>query len=650
MKLGLAEKQQPRPPLILLLGEGALASQIQDDLDYLGLNSIVIDDLPLSSEERVLPKLTDPDANLRFHTIFNAFRSMDKGSPFEHCWVHPGVTVWGERSEFESWARQSGLSSISSPGRALNLFWNTHQLLRTAQKIGVPTLVIDDEPVTSIREIEVSIKRLFQTNQATLPFILKSAYRVRGGYAHRVIRSLDEITEWVPIWMDHIRESSGASLLFIERYLESARCYVQPFARMKSGQIEYFPVIDATLMFEGRNWVEVCPAQSIDEFIQGKIENYTQKILEESDFVGVGNLIFLSNGTEVYLTEALGRPNFAYRLWENVGRTKALQWQLQALAPGLLAKPPESRAKLPKGTEICGLNLKFYAEDTALKIPNPGLIHEVSQIKEWNEGSYDGHLTWDVVSGQDLNWKSNGSLGVLTVFAPSWKEVLTGAQEVLKEVWIAGGVQTNERFLGELLAHPWVEESMFYTGFVDEEFIPKQLPETSWFQVMSNALMEVTDPLNEKESWLWMNHRFPVAAGEITWIEREDFVENGLVGVKGWFRSSDGSDERVCVFPINRTRYMVRIRNWFFSVRRSEKGRPLQLMALTSGRVHSIFFKDGSLIEPRQCVLIIESQQALVSHRLPIAVKMTNLKVRAEDEVVVGQELAELERWSNTQN
>jgi biotin carboxyl carrier protein len=71
-------------------------------------------------------------------------------------------------------------------------------------------------------------------------------------------------------------------------------------------------------------------------------------------------------------------------------------------------------------------------------------------------------------------------------------------------------------------------------------------------------------------------------------------------------------------------------------------------MALTSGRVHSIFYREGSKVEPRQTVLMIESHQNLVSHRLPIPVIIKSLKVKPEDEVRLGQELAELERWSDT--
>jgi acetyl/propionyl-CoA carboxylase alpha subunit len=418
---------------------------------------------------------------------------------------------------------------------------------------------------------------------------------------------------------------------------------------LKSGEIEYFPIIDASLAFEGKNWLEVCPAQSLDQETKEKIEDYTQRILEKSDFVGVGNLVFLCNGRDVYLTEGLARPNFAYRLWENVARTKALQWQLHALAPALLVSQPKPRPKIQSTSPICGLNLKIYAEDTWLKIPHPGLVHEVSTNTDWSEGTHEGNLVWDVEPGQEVQWSGSGSIGQLTVFADSWKEVLAASREILKEIWISGGIQTNERFLFELLSHPWVEESMFYTGFVDEEFIPKQLPDFDWSKILASALAEVAEPLNEKESFIWLNQRIPVnEAARLKWTQRMDFENNGTRGVKGFFQTEEGKTERICVFPLHSHRYVVRVQNWFFSIRRSEKGRPLQLMSLTGGRVHAIFFREGSKVEAKQCVLIVESHQRLISHRLPVPVILKKIKVQSEQIVKIGEELAELERWSDT--
>lgn len=646
MKLGLADQTAPRPPAILVLGEGALALQIRDDLISLGLYTLMVSDLGLSSNDAELPRVTDPDAAGRFRQIFTRFKQRDEVEAFDHLWVHPGVTLWGERPELEGWARQSGLYTITSSAKNLQLFWNMHQTLDLAKSAGIPTLVVSDEPVTSVREIESAIRKLAGENRASFPLVMKSAYRVRGGYATRVLRNLEDLSEWVPIWMNQVQEACGATLLFFERFLESARCYVQPFARRKDGHVEFFPVIDGSLMFEGKNWVEVCPAQTLDEEIRGKIEEYSRRFLQASEFVGVGNLVFLSNGNEAFFTEALGRINFGYRLWESVARTSAVQWQIHTLAPALLNEHPEVSAGGRRAdTGICGINLKLYAEDTWLKIPHPGMVHEVSFKTEWNEGNFEGSLVWDVVPGQNVDWKSSGSLGQITLFSTSWIQALKSARKILSEVWISGSIQTNERFLFELLSHPWVEESMFYTGFVDDEFIPKQSPDPSWLKIMAEALAEVTPMLKPEEGFMWMNHRLPSPEKKLSWTQRVEFWGGFHKGVKGFFIAESGKLERICVYPIHDKRLVVRIQNWFFSIRRSEKGRPLQLMALTSGRIHSIFYREDSIVPAKQTVVILEAHQNFVSHRLPVPVKIKKLKVRAEDEVLAGQELAEIERW-----
>lgn len=652
MKLGLAENSVPRPPSILVLGEGAISTQIHDDLRVLGLETVSVSELPLTDEQKQIPRVTDIDAGEKFKAIFRAFIEMGEERQHDHSWVHPGVSIWSERSEFEGWARKSGLSAVAAPAKALHFFWNTLQLIKVANAQGVPNLILSDDPVTSTREIETQIRKLSAENKASLPCVLKSAYRVRGGYGARIMRNLDDLKEWVPIWMNHVQESSGASLLYVEKYLEGARYYVQPFARLKNGEIQFFPVVDGSLMFEGKNWIEACPAQNIDDHVQDKIEDYSERILKATDFVGVGNLVFLSNGVDAFFIEALGRLNFAYKLWERVGRCPAIHWQLQALAPGLLSKAPKPMPKVRSEAPICGLNMKIYAEDTWLKIPSPGVIHELSQATEWSEGEHEASLNWGVSPGTDLNWKTSGSIGHLTLFSTSWRDALQFSKKIFPQIWISGGIQTNERFLSELLAHPWVEESMFYTGFVDEEFIPKQTPPADWFNWISMGLAEITKALGDNESWIWMNHKVPASTGSLRWSQRVQFEVGGMNGMKGFFQTGGASPERICIFPISAdengpNRYLIRIRNWFFSVRRSERGRPLSLMALTSGRVHSVFYREGSKIEPRQNVLIIEAHQSLVSHRLPIPVKLKTLKVRPEDEVNLGQDLAELERWSD---
>ncbi|NDG84603.1 MAG: hypothetical protein EBX52_06145, partial [Proteobacteria bacterium] len=128
----------PRPPAILVLGEGALALQIRDDLISLGFYTLMVNEIGLDPKQCELPRVTDLDAAHRFREILHRFKKLDEMEPYDHLWVHPGVTIWGERPELEGWARQSGLYTITSSAKNLQLFWNMHQALRLAHGAGVP--------------------------------------------------------------------------------------------------------------------------------------------------------------------------------------------------------------------------------------------------------------------------------------------------------------------------------------------------------------------------------------------------------------------------------------------------------------------------------------------------------------------------------
>ncbi len=643
MRLGTAEQIPPETPCILVLGDGLLTRQICADLDNFGIIVKSLDDLPPPDLDQgkawKLPHPLDPDARIQLIQILTAFRTAGPN----HLWVHPGVTMWSERHDFEGVAESAGVQAILPPAKALSLFTNTLSLIQRAEKLGIPNLIISDDPVFTIREIEMQVKKLFDEKKPIYPFVLKSAFRVRGGYGVRVIRQMQDLEEWVPIWLDQIRERTGEGILFLERFLEGARCYVQPFARTRSGDGELFPLVDASLQFEGKSWIDICPAQSADEHLFERIREYTEKLIDDIGYVGVGALVFYTDGVEAYLVEGLARLNFGYALWERIGRTSAVGWQLYCRAPELLDTPP--RRPGLHGQGIHGINLKIYAEDPVLRLPHPGEIMHVSPEFEENYGSTEVQMQWDVKPGDIVSWNSNGSLGQLTVFAPTWNELLQSARQSIEKVSVAGTIQTNERFLFELLGHPWVEEGMFYAGFVDNEFIPKSMPPDGWLILAAGIVNELEGQLHVGESWMWMNYKIQGAAENIDWKLKEEFkLPHGRKAIIGHVQYTEIHKLHIVAAQVSPDRWVVRIQNWCIPLRRSMKGRPPQLMALVSGRVHSILVQEGEEVPARETLLIIESLEQLITHRLPVTVRVKKMNVRPEDVVVVGQELAELER------
>ena len=62
----------------------------------------------------------------------------------------------------------------------------------------------------------------------------------------------------------------------------------------------------------------------------------------------------------------------------------------------------------------------------------------------------------------DLSQNLDGPVALLYVRGNEWSEVVKNAVLSLQHIWISGELQTNERFLFELLSHPWFKEGVFH--------------------------------------------------------------------------------------------------------------------------------------------------------------------------------------------
>ena len=104
-------------------------------------------------------------------------------------------------------------------------------------------------------------------------------------------------------------------------------------------------------------------------------------------------------------------------------------------------------------------------------------MREVGEKRVWHFDNprlgVAAELDLYVHPGSHLCPSDNGIVGILWIGAENRRQAIQVARGVLDELWIAGTLQTNERFLAELLSHPWIKEDIFHAGFVDEEFLPR---------------------------------------------------------------------------------------------------------------------------------------------------------------------------------
>lgn len=552
--------------------------------------------------------------------------------------VHPGTGEWSERPELATIAQEMGLAVLGPPARVLSLFSNKLNLLTEADRLGLPHLLITLDPLYTVREIEALIRE----RGVRYPFVLKAVRGIPGG-GYLVIHEASELHLKLPLWLERLKRLRGNAMLIAERYVDTARLLIQPFARDPQGELTFFPIVDASLLSRYRKVIEFCPAPRLDPEIVGALHAHTRKLAESCGFLGVGTLEFLSDAQRNYVVNGTARLNSTFRLWETVAGTSALSWQLATLLGPLgrsLAPPVR-----PNPQWAMGLAYRIFAEDPVLELPQPGHVAEVSVPPG------DG-ITLRVQPGTDVDPDGVGLLGLGWVGAESFDALLTRARQSLSEVWLAGSIQTNERFLDEVLAHPWVREGIFHAGFLDEEFVPSLRPPAPLTSLIAALCKLATEPDRPGDRWAVGDQWVKPSEDTLSWREGPRLTSSAsarLSGVLDW----NSGPLRVLVYPTAGSptdRWLVRAGAWMLVVRRVRKRTGARgattgdrLRALVGGRVHSILFQAGARIPAHEPVLILESLGEFVTQALPTEIRILRWLRTAGDRVEAGDPLAEFE-------
>ncbi len=681
----------------LVLGERSTSCIIAGHLEHEGFDPVFQEQF--LGDQR-LPSLADPNSLMQLRTLLKAFAGFAGHSGI----VHPGVTAWAERSELPIIAEDFGLAVVCPPAKILSLFSNKLNLLLEAKKLGVPNAILSFDPIHTTREIEDFI----QSTGQKLPFVLK-AVKGRGSTSLFVAKEQETLKQDLSLWVEQLRRNVGEVILFAEKYVDGARHLVVPFSRFQDGRIWTFPLTDISLQCRYRKVVEFCPARQVTPEVTRQLIQWTRLLAREFGYVGVGAFEFLVDGSSAYLIEGLARLNAGFHLWEGVAGTSAVAWQIAALD---FYTPPA----LPEIDQIkdsheglgFGISLRIYAEDSTYHLPQPGYIHEVLPLNERMR-----NLIWpsaqnrvnpvnvplsrsDARAEYSLNYSSrelvssfdSGIIGLFFAYGSDRSEVVSLVREMIFDFWIVGTLQTNQKFLFDLLQHPWIEEEIFYAGFIDDEYVPDiYLPEElkKLFLAVGSYLPEVSNlprPLETDvvpSKWFIAERRLKSdtvsvtqAKSQISWLQGPVYWDHeGRTAFDGVLQLPELSEElpelskglpelsegqllagqfphgqqvRVSVFPAG-DYWLVRIGFWFSILKRVPEGRPKRgavLKALNSGRIHAILFLEGATVLAHDPLLTLEAFGVLVPHALPVDVRIEKWRATAEDQVLEGQELAHL--------
>ena len=612
----------------VVLGSAPIAEILSTQLKGVGFDAQIEETRDGTSR---LPKLSDEQAIIE--TRLRDFLASVANQEAKTL-IHPGVSVWADRPELATLAQEYAVTLVSPPSRVLSLFGNRLSLFQAAEAVGIPNLATGLDPVRSVREVE----RIFE--QEKFPIILRS---VRGpsGSGITVIHGREDLEQKLPLLFEQVRENLGDVILYGERHVESGRHVVLPFARMPNGAIEFFPTVDASLQYRFRKVIETCPSHALEDAVHRKMKSLIQDLLTQSRFVGVGSFEFVIEGTKFYLIEGLARLDTGFHLWERVAGTSALGWQLAALG-----HPAAQNLLTPRRVWGAGYAVRILCEDPVNELPQPGIISEYSEKRTWKFEQGEAEFFSDFPE-EISPLAAHSLLGFGVAVGDDEKFAHGLAVAMVNELWISGSLKTNQRFISELLRHPWVRNGSFHGGFIDSEFVPSIRPEAEVLRILATVLSQLR-PAERKFLLgdLWVQP----GSLAIQWRAGPSFcnVESGK-GVTGVVELSDGMKHRLYLYPLSAESWQARFGDWFLTLKSASffaqpKVIGEKIFALVAGRVHSILYREGAEVAAHRPLLMIESLGTLVPHALPVDAKIGDWFSQAEDFVKAGQVLGSFVR------
>ncbi len=551
--------------------------------------------------------------------------------------IHPGLSFWAERPEFPQIVASVGFFPVCPSARILSLCLNKLNVLIEAEAAGIPHLAVGLDPLSSLREVE----ELLANTGEKFPIVLKSL-KVAQGHGIQVIDSLASLREIIPVWFEQLTRRYSEASILVERCPPSARHIVVPFASDGARFTKVFPLIDASLQTRWRRLIQFIPATDLDPIAEAAVNESVKKWVKHLDFSGFGSMEFLVDGNRVYLIDAVARLNAGFPLWDNLLGVSSVEWQLAGL--GQLPVPEKEEKKFG-----AAVSLRFYAEDPIRQVPCPGLIREITEPYRTEAGESLAIWMTRYQANQEVKWTSSGVIGELFVFGQDRRSAITAAREEIAKIWIAGSVQTNQRFLVEHLEHPFVRENLLHAGFTDEDFIPEGFPPPDLVVAMV-AQAAALFP-SEGARWAAGNQWVAFDSGSAPARVAAPFRNAaGLPGFSGTF-PKDEATVQFLLEPVNPDRWLAHFGVWTLPIRRvpagaakkAEPTRIRKILALAPGRMHALLRHPGEILQPHDRACMLESIGILVPHAVPVAVKLLEWKVAPGEIVEAGRELAVLE-------
>jgi geranyl-CoA carboxylase alpha subunit len=368
--------------------------------------------------------------------------------------IHPGYGFLSENAEFARACAAANIVFIGPTAEAIHLMGSKRLSKIAMLAAGVPCIpgyegAAQDEP-----------SLISAAGQIGYPLMIKASAG-GGGRGMRLVHEAKDLAEQIRTARSEAQNAFGSGELILERAVIKPRhVEIQVFGD-QHGSIVFLGERDCSVQRRHQKVVEEAPCPVMTPQLRQAMGEAAVKAAASVNYVGAGTVEFLLDQSgEFFFLEMNTRLQVEHPVTELITGVDLVAWQLRAAAGEPLPLKQEQIRLTGHAMEV-----RLYAEDAA-----HNFLPQTGSVLRWEPELLDGvRIDHGLVEGQAVSPFYDPMLAKIITYGTTRDEARRKLVRAVEQCVLLG-VNGNQRFLANLLAHPEFAAGHATTAFIAEHF------------------------------------------------------------------------------------------------------------------------------------------------------------------------------------
>ncbi|MFZ3185212.1 MAG: acetyl/propionyl/methylcrotonyl-CoA carboxylase subunit alpha [Pseudomonas sp.] len=368
--------------------------------------------------------------------------------------IHPGYGFLSENAEFARACEAAGIVFIGPTVEAIHLMGSKRLSKIAMLAAGVPCI----PGYEGEAQDEDSLIR--EAGRIGYPLMIKASAG-GGGRGMRLVHEAAELATQLRTARSEAQNAFGSGELILERAVIKPRhVEIQVFGD-QLGNILYLGERDCSVQRRHQKVVEEAPCPVMTPQLRKAMGEAAVKAAASVNYVGAGTVEFLLDQSgEFFFLEMNTRLQVEHPVTELITGVDLVAWQIRAAA-GLPLPLKQDEIRLTGHA----MEVRLYAEDAA-----HNFLPQTGRVLRWEPELLDGiRIDHGLVEGQEVSPFYDPMLAKIIAYGATRDEARRKLVRAVEECVLLG-VNGNQRFLANLLAHPEFAAGNATTAFIGEHF------------------------------------------------------------------------------------------------------------------------------------------------------------------------------------